>query len=150
MSYERAPTLLIAYCSCRRSWGYHKSFCMTCIVIFSPLWPWGPHLWQYFVCVAIYVIILCFLKKNKPTCGRGVGARWPLRSLPTQVILWFYKCLMWLKASLTFGLYTGSLSLRDLLAVCKTRRPFYLNFSTVVGCILFCSPDDTKSSWNLK
>jgi len=25
-----------------------------------------------------------------PACGRGIGASWSLRSLPTQAILWFY------------------------------------------------------------
>lgn len=28
-----------------------------------------------------------------PTCSRGVGTRWPLRTLPTKAILWYYKIL---------------------------------------------------------
>lgn len=34
------------------------------------------------------------LVTGNPACGRAVGTRWSLRSLPTQAILWWNSCVM--------------------------------------------------------
>jgi len=45
-----------------------------------------------------------------PACGRGVGASWSLRSLPTQAILWFCECCGFL-CSIPSVLFSSSFTL---------------------------------------
>ena len=72
---------------------------------------WMPHPWRcskpyWMEAWAAWSSIQLDVEVGGPTCGRGVGAWWSLRSLSTQAILWFYnsmkkkKCKLWLRKAL--------------------------------------------------
>ena len=63
--------------------------------------PWNQKRYEYFISNNNTHKLGCFLggpwanwssiRYGGPACGRKVGAWWPLRSLPTQTILWSYE-----------------------------------------------------------
>lgn len=61
------------------------------------------------------------LAENIPAHGRGVGAKWPLKSLPTQNILWPYD-LKWKQIVLGF---TGIFFMEDLQSYRKKNPLIY-------------------------
>ena len=80
----------------------------------------------------------CLSDSLKPLNATGGWTRWPLKSLPTHTILWFYdSMILWFYDSVILWLYEPDYSLGPLKAIWVTGVPYLVDLDPNLSYFIF-------------